>query len=213
MSILLALVAVSVGFLLAVLIGTAQESRFRVLHLLAGSYVQVFRGIPLILLLLLVHQIFGYGRRLGLPLTPLVSAVTALVLYSSAYQAEIVKAGLQAVPARLVESARLLGSNKRQTYRLIKLRYALFVMMPAFTGQAISLFKDTSVVVILGVAELMTVARIVLGSDVANAPHWVSLFILVGFFYFVVALFFSRLAQRWEKGRPAGDLVHSLANY
>jgi len=213
MSLLLAAAAVGVGFLLAVLIGTANESRHRAVQLLAGGYVQVFRGIPLILLLLIVHQLFGYGRRIGLPLTPLVSALVALTLYSSAYQAEIVRAGLLAVPERLVESARLLGSNRRQTYRLIKLRYAVFVMMPAFTGQAISLFKDTSVVVILGVAELMTVARIVLGSDVANAPHWVGLFLLVGLFYFVVAFILSRIAQRWERERPSADLVHSLANY
>ena len=213
MSIFLALAAVGIGFLLAVMIGSANESRSRTLRILAGAYVQVFRGIPLILLLLLVHQLLGYGRRQGLPLTPLVSALAALVLYSSAYQAEIVRAGLQAVPKPLVESSRLLGGNNRQTYQRIKLRYALYVMMPAFTGEAISLFKDTSVVVILGVAELMTVARIVLGSDVTNAPHWVGLFLLVGFFYFVVAFMLSRAAQRWEKKRPSGDLVHSLANY
>ena len=85
-------------------------------------------------------------------------------------------------------------------------------MRPSFAGQAISLFKDTSVVVILGVAELMTVARIVLGSDVGNAPYWVSLFLLVGFFYFVVAFTLSRLSLRWEKGHRTTDLVHSLAN-
>jgi His/Glu/Gln/Arg/opine family amino acid ABC transporter permease subunit len=213
MSILLALVAVGTGFLLAVLLGMAQESRSRTAHLLAGGYVQIFRGIPLILLLLLVHQLLGFGRRLDLPFTPLVSALVALTLYSSAYQAEIVRAGLQAVPQPLVESGWLLGGNKRQTFRRIKLRYALYVMMPAFTGQAISLFKDTSVVVILGVAELMTVARIVLGSDVNNAPHWVGLFLVVGIFYFVVAFVLSRSAQNWEKKRPSGDLVHSLANY
>lgn len=213
LSILLALTAIGIAFLIAIIMGSAFESRHRALNLLAGLYVQLFRGIPLILLLLLVHQLLGFGRRHGLPLTPLVSALVALVLYSSAYQAEIVRAGLVAVPERLVESARLLGSDKRQTYRLIKLRYALFVMMPAFTGQAISLFKDTSVVVILGVAELMTVARIVLGSDVTNAPHWVGLFLLVGFFYFVIAFFISRVAQNWEQGRPSADLVHSLANY
>jgi len=213
MSIMLALAANGIAFLIAVILGSAFESRYRTLNLIAAGYVQVFRGIPLILLLLLVHQLLGIGRRLGLPLTPLVSAMVALVFYSSAYQAEIVRAGLLAVPDRLVESARLLGSDKRQAYRLIKLRYALYVMLPALTGQAISLFKDTSVVVILGVAELMTVARIVLGSDVENAPHWVGLFLLVGLFYFVVSFVFSRMAQKWEQGRPKGDLVHSLANF
>jgi general L-amino acid transport system permease protein len=213
MSILLATVAVALGFVMAVVLGSAHESRQRPLRQVANATIQIFRGIPLILLLLIVHQFLGIGRRMGLQLTPLVSALVALILYSGAYQAEIVRAGLQAVPEPLVDSARLLGSSRRQVYRLIKLRYALFVMLPAFTGQAISLFKDTSVVLILGVAELMTVARFVLGSDVGNTPYWVSLFLLVGFFYWLVAFVLSSLAQRMERGRTTIDLVHSQVNY
>ena len=212
MSIFLAAVAVGLGFMVAAVLGTGFESRWRVVRTFSKAYVQIFRGIPLILLLLIVHQMLGIGRQMGLHLTPLVSALVALILYSSAYQAEIVRAGLRSVPDQLIESALLLGSSRRQVYRLIRIRYALFVMRPAFAGQAISLFKDTSVVVILGVAELMTVARIVLGSDVGNAPYWVSLFLLVGFFYFVVAFILSRLSLRWEKGHRTTDLVHSLAN-
>jgi len=213
MSILLAAVAIAFGFALAYVLGMGYESRWRMMRGVSHLYVQVFRGVPLILLLLIVHQLLGGLRQMGVGLTPLHSALLALILHSSAYQAEIVRAGLQTVPQHLTESARLMGSNKRQTNRLIKMRYTLHTMAPAFTGQAISLFKDTSVVVILGVAELMTVARIVLGSDVGNAPYWVGLFLVVGFFYFAVALSLSRLAQRWERRHRSADLVHSLANY
>ena len=212
-SIGLAVVAVVVGFLIAVLLGLAYESNNRPMRLFAHTYVQIFRGLPLILLLLLVHSLLGYGRRQGLTITPLMSALVALTLYSSAYQAEIVRAGLRAVPSRLTESARLMGSNRWQTYTLIKLPYTWRVMLPAFTGQAISLFKDTSVVIIIGVADLMTTARIALGSDVGNAPYWVALYLVVGFFYFAVAFTLSRIAQRHEKQLQTGDLVHSLANY
>jgi general L-amino acid transport system permease protein len=212
-SIGLAMVAVVVGFLIAVLLGLAYESKYRPMRLFAHAYVQIFRGLPLILLLLLVHSLLGYGRRQGLTITPLMSALVALTLYSSAYQAEIVRAGLRAVPSRLTESARLMGSNRWQTYTLIKLPYTWRAMLPAFTGQAISLFKDTSVVIIIGVADLMTTARIALGSDVGNAPYWVALYLVVGFFYFAVAFTLSRIAQRHEKQLQTGDLVHSLANY
>ena len=212
MSIFLAAAAVGFGFVVAVILGTGFESRWWAVRTFSHGYVQIFRGIPLILLLLIVHQLLGIGRQMGLQLTPLVSALAALVLYSSAYQAEIVRAGLRSVPHSLIESARLLGSSPSQVYRFIRIRYALYVMRPAFAGQAISIFKDTSVVVILGVAELMTVARIVLGSDVGNAPYWVNLFLLVGFFYFVVALFLSRIGLKWERGHRTTDLVHSLAN-
>lgn len=213
MSVILAIVAVSLGLLIAVAIGRGYGSQRRPLRWLCHLYVQVFRGLPLILLLLLVHQLLGYARRRGLDLTAQTSALIALTLYSSAYQAEIVRAGLQAVPQPLVESARLMGSSPRQAYRLIKVRYALRVMLPAFTGQAISLFKDTSVVIIIGVADLMTVARTVLGGDVGNAPYWVSTYLVVGCLYFVVATGLSRLAWRMERHANRGDLVHSLANY
>ena len=86
-------------------------------------------------------------------------------------------------------------------------------MSPAFVGQTISLFKDTSVLIIIGIAELMTTARIILGSEVSNASYWVGLYLFVGFWYFCIAFGFSQLARRWENKSRSGDLVHSLANY
>ena len=67
--------------------------------------------------------------------------------------------------------------------------------------------------VILGVAELMTVARIALGGNVGNAPFWVGLYLMVGLFYFLVAFTLSRLARSWERGHQIRDLTHSLASY
>ncbi|NJN83006.1 MAG: ABC transporter permease subunit, partial [Caldilineaceae bacterium] len=121
--------------------------------------------------------------------------------------------GLRSVPQELVESAQLVGSRPLHRYLTIRLRYAFRIMLPAFTGEAISLFKDTSVVTIIGVTELMTVARVTLGSDVTNAPYWVGVYLLVGVLYFSIAFTLSQIAQRWERQYQRGDLVHSLANY
>jgi general L-amino acid transport system permease protein len=213
MSILLAVAAIGLGLLIAVGVASGSESRLWPLRMFCRLYVELFRGLPLILLLVLVHQLLANGRRYGLELSPRTSALVALTLYSSAYQAEIVRAGLRAVPEQLVESARLMGSAPWQVHWLVKMRYTWRVMLPAFTGEAISLFKDTSVVIIIGVAELMTVARVALGSDLANAPYWVSLYLLVGLLYFGVAFSLSQLAQRWEKRNQTADLVHSLVHY
>lgn len=212
LSIGLAVVAIGLGFLIALPIGSSSDSALWPVRWLCRLYVELFRGLPLILLLLLIHQVVG-SRRFGVDLSPRASAVIALTLYSSAYQAEIVRAGLRTVPTPLIESARLMGSTRWQLFRLIKLRYALGVMLPALTGQAISLFKDTSVVIIIGVADLMTVARIALGSDVSNAPHWVGMYLMVGLLYFGVAFSLSQLAQHWERRTKMGHLVHSLGNY
>ncbi len=212
LSLLMAMVGVGLGFVIAAIIGSGYESSLRPLRWLCRLYVEVFRGLPLILLVVLVYLVIG-GRRFGLNLSPQVAAALSLALYSGAYQAEIVRAGLRAVPPQLVESARLMGSTSWQVYRLVKLRYALRVMLPALTGQAISLFKDTSVLIIIGVVELMTVARSVLGSDVTNTSYWVGLYLMVGFLYFCVAFSVSQLAQRWERRWHPGDLVHSFGNY
>ena len=212
LSLLMAMVGVGLGFVIAAIIGSGYESRLRPIRWLCRLYVEVFRGLPLILLLVLVYLVVG-GRRFDLKLSPQVAAALSLALYSGAYQAEIVRAGLRAVPQRWVESARLMGSTPWQVYRLVKLRYALRVMLPGLTGQAISLFKDTSVLIVIGVAELMTVARSVLGSDVTNTPHWVGLYLMLGFLYFCVAFSVSQLAQRWERHWRSGDTIHSLSNY
>ena len=212
LSLILAVLAVAVGFCLAMPVSGAERAGWRPLRWCAVAYVELFRGLPLILLLVLVHQGLG-GVRFGLDWSPRISALVALILHSSAYQAEILRAGLSTVPVELVESARLMGSRPRQVYLLIKLRYALRVMLPAFTGQAISLFKDTSVVVVIGVAEVMTVARMALGADVTNAPYWVTMYSFVGVLYFVIAFTLSRLSQRWEQRSRQPDLVHSFFSY
>ena len=134
------------------------------------------------------------------------------MLYSSAYQADIIRTGLRSVPGGIVDWARLMGSSRWQVYRRVKLPYSLRVMQPALAGQGITLFKDTSVVVIIGVADLTTTARIVLGGDVGNAPYWVATYLMVGLLYFGVAFGLSRLALRGERRYRSGDLVNSLAN-
>lgn len=212
LSILLAVLGVGLGLFVAIGLGSASQSRFRSVRWLTRLYVEIFRGLPLILLLLINYQVVG-GGRFGIELSPWWAALISLTLFSSAYQAEIVRSGLQAVPRQLEDSARVIGSTPWQVYSQVKLRYAFRVMMPAFAGQAISLFKDTSVVVVIGVSDLMTVARSALGSDLTNSSYWVSLYIFVGVLYFVVAFGIAQIAERWERRLPSKDLVHSLANY
>lgn len=211
MTLVLAAVGLGIGFVVSVGVAAALDSRIRVLRWSAAAYVQTFRGIPLLLLLLLIHQLLGGGRLLGFGSSSLVSAFVALVLYSSSYQADIIHTGLRTVPGVLIDDARLMGSRRAQVFTHVKLPYSLRVMQPALTGQAITLLKDTSVVVILGVADLTTTARIVIGTEVTNAPYWVATYLTVGLLYFAVAFGLSRLALRHERRLRRGDLVHVIA--
>jgi His/Glu/Gln/Arg/opine family amino acid ABC transporter permease subunit len=211
LSILLAMAALGLGFAVALVVGVGRVAPWRAGRWAAAAYVAVFRGLPLLLLLFLIHQFVG-GRRFGLDFSPFTSALIALTLYTGAYQAEIVHAGLAAVPQELADSARLAGANRWQVFFFVRLRYALRVMLPAFSGQAISLFKDSSVVVVLGVAELMTVARSALGSDVKNSIYWIPVYLTVGLLYALVALTASRIAVRWERRSRLADQLTSMAN-
>lgn len=197
MSILLAITGIGLGFCLAVPLALGQNSRFFTVRWLSRRFVDIFRGIPLIILLLLIFQVIGSGR-FGFRLEPRGAAIISLALYSAAYQAEIIRAGLNVLPVRLDETARLFGYRPWHRLFLVRLPYAIRTMLPALTGQAISLFKDTSVVIVVGMPELMMSARILLGNDVTNAPYWVGVYLTVGLLYFIVAFGLSKLAEKFE---------------
>jgi His/Glu/Gln/Arg/opine family amino acid ABC transporter permease subunit len=211
LSLLISVVALGAGFGVALVVGTARLSGPAWVRQAARVYVNVFRGLPLLLLLLLIHQFVG-GARFGLDFSPMTSTLIALTLYASAYQAEIVRAGLEAVPPQLMDSARLMGAGPWQRFIFVRLRYALQTMLPAFTGQAITLFKDSSVVLVLGVGDLMTVARAALGSNVQHSVYWVPVYLLVGLLYAGVALGVSRAASAWEQRQPLADQLVRLVN-
>lgn len=195
LSILLSASAIVVGAFFSLFLGAGAHSRYWIIRRPTLTLIQVLRGVPLVLMLLIVHQFLGTGR-LGLTTSSLISAFVTLVLYSAAYQADIVQAGFRSVPSELTEGARVLGSSPLRTYLTVTLPYGFRVMRPALLSQAITVFKDSSVVVVLGVADLTTTARIALGSDINNAPYWVTTYLAVGFLYFLVAFGLSRVVER-----------------
>jgi general L-amino acid transport system permease protein len=187
LSVLLTATALLVGTIIAIIVGFGSHSRFWILRSLSSAWVHVIRGVPLVVQLVLIHQTLGAGRIPGVDTSAIWSAFVTLVLYSSAYQADIVRSGISAVPKSQIDDAQLLGASRWAIKRTIILPGSLKIMRPALLTQAITVFKDSSVVVVLGVADLTTNARIALGGDVGNTPYWVATYLLVGAMYFVVA--------------------------
>jgi len=202
LSILLSASAIAVGLGLAVGLAFGRHSRLRLVRVTAGRVVWTLRGIPLIVLLILLFQFLGTGAFFGIEFSAFWSAFTTLTLYAAAYQADVLYAGIAAVPQQLRDDARLLGATPTAVARTVTLPYSLRTMRPALTTQAITIFKDSSVVVVLGVTDLTTNARIALGGNVANAPYWVSVYLLVGFLYWCVAFGIARIAERRIEHRP-----------
>ncbi len=209
LSVLLSAGTIAVGFLLATALGFAHHSRWAVLRFLAGRFVWLIRGIPLIVLLVLLFQLLGTGIIFGLELSAFWAAVVTLILYAGAYQGDIVRAGIAAVPAQLIDDARLLGASRVTVARTVTVPYALRVMRPALVTQAITIFKDSSVVVVLGVVDLTTTARIALGSDIQNAPFWVATYLTVGAMYWVVAYGLAKAVRPRRGPRLAPEVAIS----
>jgi len=209
LSVLLSAGTIAAGFVLATGLGFAHHSRWVLVRFLTRRLVWLIRGIPLIVLLVLLFQILGTGIIFGIELSAFWAAAVTLTLYSMAYQGDIVRAGIAAVPSQLVDDARLLGASRATVARTVTAPYALRVMRPALVTQAITIFKDSSVVVVLGVVDLTTTARIALGSDIENAPFWVSTYLMVGALYWVVAFTLAKVVRPRRGPRLAPEIAIS----
>ena len=121
-----------------------------------GAYVEVFRNTPLLIQIFIVY--FGLPQ-LGVRLSPFLSGLSALVAYAAAYNAEIFRAGLEAVPRGQLEAARSLGLTSWQALRWITLPQAVRISFPALGNNLVSLLKNSSLVSTIGMVELMFVAN------------------------------------------------------
>jgi general L-amino acid transport system permease protein len=203
LSLALGLAATGVGFALAVPLGLVRDRGLPILAWLGASFVELVRGIPLVYLVLLVHT-FGSRGLIGYDLSPKTSAAIALTLYATVYQAEIVRAGLRSVTRGDVEAALATGLPRRHVLAWIELPLALARMTPAFVSLAISMVKDSSVVLLLGVTDLMGVARL-LGAT-AGTANLTLLYALTGLLYLGTAIALGWLGGALERrlGPAAG---------
>lgn len=210
LSVLLAAGSIAVGLVLGVGLAFARHARIGAVRWLANRIAWVIRGIPLLVLLVLLFQFLGTGKVFGIELSAFWTAVVALVLYSATYQSDVLIDGIRGVPEQLHDDARLLGARPFTLARTVTLPHALRSTAPALVTQAVTVFKDSSAVVILGVADLTTTARIALGGDVGNAPYWVATYLLVGLLYWCVAFGLSRFVEgRLRNGPAPVGMVHA----
>ncbi|MGH3092314.1 MAG: amino acid ABC transporter permease, partial [Gaiellaceae bacterium] len=171
------------------------------------AYIELIRGVPLITILFMGAFMLGFFLPPGTSTPSLETrALVALVIFTSAYVAEIVRGGLQAVPTGQVEAAHAVGLSTFKTMRLIVLPQALRAVIPALVGQFISLFKDTSLVAIIGLTELLGVAQ-----AVTSQPDFVAQGLLFETLLFASLVYWagsysmSRESQRLERRLGVGE--------
>lgn len=202
LTLLLAVVGISLSFPIGVLAGIGRVSTLPVVRGLATVYIEVIRGIPFIAVLLWFSIFVSLVS--GDALSRVERAMVAMTVFTSAYVGEIVRAGIQSVPRGQVEAARAVGLTSAQTLRYIVLPQAVKNMIPALVGQFISLFKDTSLAVIIGISELVGTGRALLAiTAYLHDVREVYVFLIVVYFSFSYAM--SSASRRLEKRLGLGE--------
>ncbi len=173
------------------------QGNYPIIKLFCTLYIELIRGIPLVTVLftanLLVPLALGSAE-----IDAVVRAMVALTLFEAAYIAEIVRGGLQALPPGQLEAARAVGLNPVQATLLITLPQALRTVIPALVGQFITLFKDTSLVAIIGLLDLIGIGQ----SVVANPQYGGSqreIYVFIALVYFVICYAMSIAARQLER--------------
>ena len=205
LTLLLASVSMVACFPLGVLLALGRRSSLPAIRAVAIGVIEFFRGIPLVVLVLMSDVALGFFFPRDLLPGKVTRVIVAFTIFTAAYVAEIVRGGLQSVPRGQTEAAQALGLSPVRLMGLIVLPQALRNVIPALVGQFISLFKDTTLVFIIGFLDVLTVA-----DNITKQPEFRGQAVVAEALVFAAALFWvgaytlSRESQRIERRLGVG---------
>ena len=163
LTLVLAIVGIIASFPIGVILALARRSRLPAIRIMSTIYIETIRGVPLISVLFMSQLLLPLFLPPQIRLGTVVRALTGMTLFSAAYTAENIRGGLAAVPRGQYEASTALGLNKTLATIFIILPQALRAVIPTIVGQFISLFKDTTLVVIVGLLDVLGIAKAVTG--------------------------------------------------
>lgn len=190
---ILTISAIVGGILIGTFLALLRLSRFTPLSVFAGSYVNFFRSMPLILVIFWFY--FLVPMATGQAVGGFESVLIAFTLFEAAYYCEIIRAGIQSVTRAQINAGLAVGLNYGQTMRYVVLPQAFRNMVPVLLTQAIVLFQDTSLVYVVGLKDFLTAADMVAMRD--NRP--VEMFLFVALVYFILCLAGSLWVRRLQR--------------
>ncbi|WP_028352474.1 amino acid ABC transporter permease [Bordetella petrii] len=193
-TLVLAALGLAGAFPFALLIGVARTSENPAVQWASMAWVYTFRSIPLIMIVFWAY--FLLPALTGMEVPPFSTALAAIIVYESAFLAEIVRAGIQSLPAGQVEAARAVGLGYFQTMWSVQLPQALSNMIPSLLNQFVSTIKATSIVYIIGVQEAAFSAQQINSIELTGALRT---YLVLALFYFLLCALLSRLAKRLEQ--------------
>ena len=204
-TLILAVGGILLSFPLGVLLALGRQSSLPVIKGFSIVFIEGIRGVPLITILFMSSIILALFLPPELRIDRLVRALIGMTIFSAAYTAENVRGGLQAVPDGQIEAAKAVGLNKFQTTLLIVLPQALRAVIPAIVGQFISLFKDTTLVIIVAIVELLNIGKSILQSDVTYLQLQLEVYIFIAAVFWILSFFMSFASRRLETVLGVGE--------
>jgi len=191
------------AFPYGILLALGRRSQLPLIKGLCVGFIELIRGVPLISLLFMSSVMLPLFLPEGFSIDKLLRAQIAIIMFAAAYIAETVRGGLQAIPKGQYEGADSLGLNYWQQMRKIILPQALKIVIPPLVSIFIALFKDTSLVVIIGIFDLTLAAKAAL-SDAAWRGFGVEAYLFISLIYFVFCFSMSKYSQALEKRLATG---------
>ncbi|QOY77871.1 ABC transporter permease subunit [Staphylococcus aureus] len=198
-TILISLIGVALGSILGAFVALMKLSKIKIISWIASIYIEILRGTPMLVQVFIVF--FGITAALGLDISALVCGTIALVINSSAYIAEIIRAGINAVDKGQMEAARSLGLNYKQTMKSVIMPQAIKNILPALGNEFVTLIKESSIVSTIGVGEIMFNAQVVQG--ISFDPF--TPLLVAAALYFVLTFVLTRIMNMIEGRLNASD--------
>jgi len=195
---LLSVGGILLSFPIGVALALGRRSSLPVVSAFSTIFIESIRGVPLITILFMFSIILALFLPAESRIDRLLRALMAVTVFSAAYTAENVRGGLQAVPSGQIEAAKAVGMSGFQTMLFIVLPQALRAVIPAIVGQFISLFKDTTLVVIVGINDFLGIGRSIINSDPAFVQLQLEVYLFIALVYWIFSYLMSLASRRLE---------------
>lgn len=204
LTLVISLITVCIGTILGAILFLMKNSdisvwKIKPLKVIASIYVEVVRGTPMLLQILMVYS--GTKLIFNIDVDALTAAIVAIALNSAAYVAEIIRAGIEGVDKGQAEAARSLGMSKAMTMRLIIFPQAIRNILPAIGNEFVAVIKESSMASVLGVGELTFSAKIVQGATYLSLEP----LMVAAVFYFILTFSLGRLMNYLERRMKTSD--------
>ena len=204
LSLLLAIFGIVFSFPIGVLLALGRQSKMPAIKTLSVVYIELIRGVPLITLLFMGQLMLPFFLPAGITIDRVIRATVAIIMFAAAYMAENVRGGLQSIPKGQYEAADAIGLSGWQKMVFIILPQALRAVIPVLVGQFIGLFKDTSLVALVGLLDLLGIARGILAN-----PNYIGrqleVFAFIALIYWVFSYAMSYGSERLEVALGVGE--------